>query len=195
MVIQKKYLTNYKNVAKTYDRAAGCLIRLFLSGPTVCLTALTGPRNIFMCRLIYVIIYCPRSNYFAVHELTGWSHTVFRVVKCVPYCKWESSWSRQVCVVRWGSILFIVHTYKDRHSLRTMLAVLLFWIACIADRLLAVLLFWIACAADRVSSNLCKIRFSFAGQISRNTWFLLTHHHVATVSLWNIFVNLYQFNR
>ena len=33
-------------VAKNYDRAASCRIRLFRPGPTACLTALTGPRNI-----------------------------------------------------------------------------------------------------------------------------------------------------
>ena len=31
------------------------------------------------------------------------------------------------------SILFIVHTYKAWHSLCTILAVLLFWVACAAD--------------------------------------------------------------
>ena len=50
--------------------------------------------------------------------------------------------------------------------------------------MLTVLLFCIPCAADRVASNSCKIRFSFAGQISRNTRFLFTGHHVATVPLY-----------
>ena len=36
-----------KKVAKNYDRAAGCCIRLFRSGPKVCFTALTVPSTIF----------------------------------------------------------------------------------------------------------------------------------------------------
>ena len=51
-LFKKRYLTNYKKVAKIYDRTPGCRIRLFQSGPTVYLIALTWPRNILRHRLI-----------------------------------------------------------------------------------------------------------------------------------------------
>ena len=43
-----------KKKIKKNDRAAGCRSHLVRSGPTVYLTALAGPRNIFMCRLVYM---------------------------------------------------------------------------------------------------------------------------------------------
>ena len=72
----KRYLTNFqllkKKVAKNNDRAAGCHTCIFRSGPIVCLTGLTGPRNI-LCAGWFKSSYLARevSNYFAGHESIG----------------------------------------------------------------------------------------------------------------------------
>ena len=43
-----------------------------------------------------------------------------------------------ICTVRWESILIIVQTYKAWRSSYTILAVLLFWVGCVANQVVSI---------------------------------------------------------
>ena len=90
---------------------------------------------------------CPRSKFLfcgsRIHLLVNPMH-IDTLTITVRTSKKKSTLSQmgkgqiqinvRICVVWQGSILFIVQTYKAWHSFYTILAVLLFWVACTADQ-------------------------------------------------------------